>query len=87
MGTHMKTTIEISSPLLRRAKKIAARDNLTLRRLVEEGLVSTLKTREKANGAAAHPPLLVVGGKGLNPEFRDGGWEKIRDAIYEGRGA
>ena len=85
MGTHMKTTIEISTPLLRRAKKIAARDRTTLRRLVEEGLVKTLTTREHA--AEVLPPLLVIGGRGMTPEFQDGGWNKIRDAIYEGRGA
>jgi hypothetical protein len=28
-----------------------------------------------------------VGGRGLTREFSEGGWEKIRDAIYEGRGA
>jgi hypothetical protein len=83
----MKTTIEISTPLLRRAKRIASRDQITLRRLVEEGLVTTLKTREQSRGAVIHPPLLVVGGKGLAPEFRDAGWEKVRDAIYKGRGA
>jgi hypothetical protein len=26
-------------------------------------------------------------GRGLTPEFRDAGWETIRDAIYEGHGA
>lgn len=80
----MKTTLEISPPLLRRAKKIAARDGTTLRALVEEGLASTLRARQKP--AAPIPPLLVVKGSGMNPEFISGGWEKIRDAIYEGRG-
>jgi len=86
MGAHMKTTIEISTPLLRRAKKIAARDKITLRRIVEEGLVTSLKAREKAGSPVVYEPLIVVGGQGMTPEFRDGGWEKIRDAIYEGRG-
>jgi len=36
--TPMKTTIEISTPRLRRAKKAVSRDGTTLRRLVEEGL-------------------------------------------------
>ena len=26
-------------------------------------------------------------GKGLQPELRDAGWERIRDAAYEGRGS
>jgi hypothetical protein len=81
----MKTTLEISTPLLRRAKRIAARDGTTLRALVEEGLNQTLSKRSEP--PAKLPPHVVVGGKGLNPEFAEGGWEKVRDAIYEGRGA
>lgn len=81
----MKTTIEISTPLLRRAKKTAARDGVTLRSLIEEGLAKSLEAR--ASASAKVPPLLVVGGKGLTPEFQGAGWDKFRDAIYEGRGA
>ena len=83
----MKTTIEISTPLLRRARQIAARDKTTLRRLVEDGLITTVKAREQAGRPVVYPPLIVVGGQGMTPEFRDGGWEKLRDALYEGRGA
>ena len=82
----MKTTLEISTPLLRRAKKIAARDGTTLRALVEQGLTQSLSQRAKKK-PAVHPLLVTFGGSGMNPEFVEGGWEKIRDAIYEGRGA
>ena len=81
----MKTTLEISTPLLRRAKKIAARDGTTLRALVEESLAQTLTRRTKI--PAKLPPHVTVGGSGLNPEFAAGGWEKIRNTLYEGRGA
>ena len=84
-GHLIKTTLEISTPLLRRAKKTAARDGTTLRALVEEGLAQSLATRTAP--AKKIPPLVVVQGSGLSPEFVEGGWEKIRDAIYEGRGA
>jgi hypothetical protein len=83
----MKTTIEISAPLLRRAKRIAARDKTTLRRLVEDGLVATVKARERARRPIVYEPLIFTEGTGMSPEFAHGGWEKIRDAIYEGQGA
>src|SRR5687768_4677928 len=84
MGNHMKTTLEISGPLLERAKRLAARESTTLRELVEAGLRHVLRER-----AAAKPFDLRdarVGGRGLRPEFRGVGWERIRDAAYEGRG-
>jgi len=83
----MKTTIEISTPLLRRAKRIAARDKTTLRRLVEDGLATTIAARECPERSIVYEPLVFKDGTGMSPEFVHGGWEKIRDAIYEGRGA
>jgi hypothetical protein len=85
MGTHMKTTVEISTPLLRRAQKMAAKEQTTLRALVEEGLTRALATRE--HSSKAPPPLVTFKGKGLAPEFQGASWEKIRDTIYDGRGA
>ncbi len=81
----MKTTIEISTPLLRRAKKVASREGITLRALIEEGLAKSLEARAAAR--PAYEPLIFTKGTGMNPEFVTGGWEKIRDALYEGRGA
>jgi Arc/MetJ family transcription regulator len=81
----MKTTIEISDALLAAAKERAATEGTTLRALVELGLRRVLEDREKA--APFKLRQVTFGGKGLTPEFRDGGWEKIRDAIYEGHGA
>ena len=81
----MKTTIEISTPLLRRAKKAAAREGTTLRALIEEGLGKSLESRESRPRSV--PPLVTFKGNGLAPEFQGASWEKIRDAIYEGRGA
>jgi len=80
----MKTTIDISDPLLREAQKIAARDRTTLRALVEQGLRKIIAERK-----AARPFRLrkvTFKGQGLVPELRDADWDKIRDLAYEGRG-
>ena len=38
MGTHMKTTIDVSDALFNSAKELAQQNQTTLRALVEEGL-------------------------------------------------
>lgn len=80
----MKTTVEISDALLAEAKAVAARERTSLRALVERGL------REVVRGHGTRQPFRLrdgsVDGSGLRPEFREGGWERIRTAIYEDRG-
>lgn len=94
MGTHimipvkmgrMKTTVEISDPLLRDVRDLAAREGVTLRVLVERGLhrvVADAKERPAFKLRRAS-----FKGDGLQAEFRGASWERIRDAAYEHRGA
>jgi hypothetical protein len=81
----MKTTIEISDPLLREARKIASREGVTLRTLVERGLHRVV-AETKTPGAPFKLRRASFKGKGLQDEQRDASWEKLRDMIYEGRG-
>lgn len=83
--THMKTTVEIAEDLFARTREVAQREGTTLRNLIEEGLRTVLTQREQR--ASYHWPDLSVGGEGLAPEVEEGGWERVRDRIYEGRGA
>src|SRR5690606_36264933 len=85
-GSRMKTTQGISSPLFKRAKKLAARMGATLRSLVEAGLRHELQRLENDKAQPFTLPDARVGGRGLRPEFRDAGWEKFREAAYGGRG-
>jgi hypothetical protein len=77
----MKTTLEISDPLLREARKIAARDNTTLRALVEQGLRQVVSEKKKDKPFRLRDAS--VGGKGLHPDVAGKSWDEIRDMIYE----
>jgi hypothetical protein len=92
MGTHisrpiwkgqMKTTIEISDALLREIRKLAAREGVTMRELVERGLHRVLAD-------AKRPPFRMrdgrFGGNGLQPEVRHMSFQQLLDMSYEGRG-
>ena len=83
MVTHMKTTVEIPGPLLAAAKKVAAREGVTLRVLVEEGLRKALD--ERKGRRAFKLRQVVFGGEGRRPEAKS--WEQIGDLVYAGRGA
>lgn len=80
----MKTTIELPDELLERTRRVAKREGATLRALVEEGLHLALRARERKQSAGVR--ITPFRGDGLTPEFRDAGWERVRDEIYGDRG-
>lgn len=84
MGTHMKTTIEISDDLLSRVKQFGRRQGKTLRALVEDGLRQVLKREARAGTRRVKPVVFRKGG--LSREFMDAPWTALRDEIYPGRG-
>ena len=84
MGTHMKTTIELSDALLEAAKRHARARGTTLRAMVEEGLRAVLN--REASTASFSLKDASVHGRGLRPEVREGGWERIAEIVYEGHG-
>jgi len=81
----MKTTVEISDALLEETKKIAAREDVTVRTLIEQGLRQVIAQRKQKSG-----PFRLrdasFGGQGLSAEARAAGWERLRELAYEGRG-
>jgi hypothetical protein len=84
MYCSMKTTIDISEPLLREARRIAARDRTTLRDLVEQGLRDVVAARKVARPFRLRKASFK--GTGLVPELRDADWNKLRDLVYQERG-
>ena len=85
MGVCMKTTVEISDVLLAKVKQAARRENTTVRQFIEEGLRLVLMERRQRGGFTLRKASFA--GDGLQPEMAAAGWERVRDAAYEGRGA
>ena len=80
----MKTTLDISDPLLREARRLAAREGTTLRELVEQGLRQVVAENKRVVPFRLRKASFA--GRGLRPEVAGAGWEKLRDLAYEGRG-
>jgi Arc/MetJ family transcription regulator len=81
MVTHMKTTIEIADDLLERAKRLARRENKTLREIVDEALRRQIDSTADEKGFKYRPH--TVKGKGLQPGVAEGNWEQLRDLIHK----
>ena len=75
MGTHMKTTIEISEALFLEAKRQAAKNGTTLRALIEQGLKQALK--DSVQASTHQPRDGRVKGKGLTREAQTAGWRAV----------
>lgn len=84
MGTRMKTTIEISDPLLQQARRLAAREGTTLRALVETGLRKVIA--EKKHQTSFRLRRASFKGEGLQPAVQGTSWDRIRELAYEGHG-
>jgi hypothetical protein len=80
----MKTTVEIPDGLAEEARALARRERTTLRALIEAGLRQVLRERRGRARFALRDASFR--GRGLQPGFRDGDWQRIREAAYEGRG-
>jgi hypothetical protein len=81
----MKTTVEISDALLREVRKLAAREGVTLRTLVERGLHRIVA--ETKRGAPFKLRRASFKGKGRLAELREASWDTLRDLVYKDRGA
>jgi Arc/MetJ family transcription regulator len=78
--SRIKTTIELPDALVKEAKQAAAEEGISLRALVDRALRDLLEARRKHDGFRLRDAS--VGGRGLTSEWRDAGWDRIRDEIY-----
>ncbi len=74
----------ISDPLLREARKLAEREGVTLRALVERGLRPVVT--ETKPGAPFKLRRASFKGKGLQADARGASLSRLRDLACEGRG-
>jgi hypothetical protein len=81
----VKTTIEISDALLEDARRLAEREGVTLRSLVERGLHRVLTDAREQTPFQLRRASFK--GAGLQAEFRAAAWERIRDTAYQDHGA
>ena len=80
----MKTTINLSDDLARRAKAFAARKNTTPRALIEQGIRQILRD-DRGTGRFVLRDASVRG-RGLQKEYKGADWADIRGTAYR-RGA
>lgn len=81
----MKTTIELPDALLDEAKQVAQREGTTLKELIDHGLRAELARRSQPREFTLRDASFR--GRGLRQEFADAGWDRIREAAYEGHGS
>jgi hypothetical protein len=79
MVAHMKATIDIADAVLMEAKLIAAREGITLRALVEEGLRRVIDDRAAATSFELRDASYGEGGgaSGVNPDD----WMSIKHIV------
>ena len=80
----MKTTVDIPNSLIEEAKRVAARQDTTLRVLIIEGLRRVITERKRAGKFRLRKATFR--GKGLKPDMAGASWERIREMAYEKRG-
>ena len=79
MGTHMKTTVELSEPLFQSAKQLAQQSQTTLRALIEEGLRRVIADSPAPSRVAFKLQNASVQGRAMRlPDPRD--WQALETA-------
>ena len=78
----MKTSLELSENLFRRAKSLARKRGTTLRALIEDGLRRVLTEGEAQR--AENPKVLTFGGEGFAEGFKENDlrWDSLRKHVY-----
>jgi len=85
MVSHMKTTIHIPDSLFEEVRKLAQREQTTMKAIVEDGLRRVVSERQRRTRFRLRKATFK--GKGMQPHLAGSSWDQIRELSYEGRGA
>ena len=77
----MKTTVEISEPLFRRAKQHCSKHGISFRVLVEAGIRAAIEPPKKDATVFRLKPFGFEGEGAITND-----WSTISELVYEGRG-
>jgi predicted transcriptional regulator len=83
MVAHMKTTVDLPDELLLEVQRLAREERSSMKSLMEEGLRAVIARHRSARQFQLRDAS--VGGHGLQPGFRDAGWEELRAAAHGDR--
>jgi len=84
MVSHMKTTIQIPDSLFEEVRRLAQREQTTMKAIVEDGLRRVVSERQRRISFRLRKATFK--GKGLQPHLVGSSWDQIRELSYEGRG-
>ena len=82
MGTHMKTTVEISDTLYAKARRLAEARGLPFREVLETALHEHVERTKQPPQAPFKLERKPFHGQGLQPGIREGDWDQIMELIY-----
>jgi hypothetical protein len=85
MANNMKTTIQIPDSLYKEMRKLAQREQRTIKDIVEESLRRTLSEHQRSGRFRLRQASFR--GNGLQPHLAGASWDDILHLSYEGRGA
>jgi hypothetical protein len=81
----MKTTVELPDSLLRDAKKVALKERVTVKALMEEGLRFVIARHQRRDAFALRRASFRGDGLVAGQSLQD--WATVRDLVYAERGA
>ncbi len=84
MVNHMKTTIQIPDSLYEELRKLAHREQTTMKAIVEASLRRTISERQRRGRFQLRKATFR--GNGLQPHLAGASWDQLLQLSYEGRG-